>query len=250
MPERLPDGIQQNGVSVRPGGHQQTRTSTAVPPVAIGTVVDEGWCVTSEAETCPVNGLPRLQAVPPAPATSEPEVCDPVVGVGHTTVEPEVHHMANQHHGPPVGYQAGMVHVQPVGSQAEPLSAPFARTTGEPERILVSEKHSVQVLHPSIPGQPNYLPTPGPVRTRVFKHSEDYRLLTGEVTRWRQTWRLRYAEVHDEDLYGGSVDLVGDTQLDQLQDGQFVQARGFLTPPEGLRKSPSFRVQGLQVLQP
>ncbi len=73
-------------------------------------------------------------------------------------------------------------------------------------------------------------------------------VLAGSVECWRKTWRLRYAPVDVEDVHGGRVTLVGDTAVEQLQEGQRVRARGVLIPSGDRATAPEFHVESIEVL--
>jgi hypothetical protein len=78
--------------------------------------------------------------------------------------------------------------------------------------------------------------------------SEDFKTITGQVQIWRQTVRLRYAPIDQEDPYGGFVVLEGGAELTGLRDGQHVRIRGVLIAPEGRNDTAHCRVQALEIL--
>jgi len=73
-----------------------------------------------------------------------------------------------------------------------------------------------------------------------------FKSIAGQVQQYRNTWRLRYAEVGQDDPHGGSVLLEGD--LGDIRDGQTVRVRGFLIPAADRRDSARYRVQAIEVL--
>jgi hypothetical protein len=72
--------------------------------------------------------------------------------------------------------------------------------------------------------------------------------VTGKVHQYRNTWRLRYAPIDQEDPYGGSVVLDGGAELSKLRDGQHVRVRGELIPPPDRASSAHYRVLAIEVL--
>ncbi|MBX9681507.1 MAG: hypothetical protein K2X38_22360 [Gemmataceae bacterium] len=78
---------------------------------------------------------------------------------------------------------------------------------------------------------------------------EDYKSLTGHVTSFRKSWRLRYAAVENEDLHGGSVMLNG-AGLDCLKDGQLVRVQGTILAPADRNQPAMFQVQAIEILAP
>jgi hypothetical protein len=71
--------------------------------------------------------------------------------------------------------------------------------------------------------------------------------ITGNVQPWRKTWRLRFAPVDQEAVYGGSVVLEG-IGLDRLRDGQTVRVQGVLIAPTERASPARYRVQTLEIL--
>lgn len=81
----------------------------------------------------------------------------------------------------------------------------------------------------------------------AFSHTDDYRVLSGQVQTWRQTRKLRYADYGTVDPYGGSVVLEG-SQADSLPDDCRVRVEGRLIPPSDRGSPARFQVQSIQVL--
>ncbi len=79
-----------------------------------------------------------------------------------------------------------------------------------------------------------------------YGQGENFKTITGQVQQFRKTWRLRYADVDQEDSYGGVVILEGD--LGQLRDGQHVRVTGVLIPPASRTSSATYRVQTIKIL--
>jgi hypothetical protein len=75
-----------------------------------------------------------------------------------------------------------------------------------------------------------------------------FQSLTGQVQQFRNTWRLRYAAIDQEDPYGGVVVLDGGAELSQLRDGQRVRVSGVLIPPESRTGSAHYRVKTIEML--
>jgi hypothetical protein len=72
--------------------------------------------------------------------------------------------------------------------------------------------------------------------------------VTGQVHQYRNTWRLRYAAIDQEDPYGGVVVLDGGAELSQLREGQNVRVSGILVPPESRTGSAHYRVQAIEIV--
>lgn len=77
--------------------------------------------------------------------------------------------------------------------------------------------------------------------------AEKFKSLTGQVQRFRSTWRLRYAPIEQEDTYGGVVVLEGGAELNKLRDGQQVHVTGVLTPPASRTHSATYRVNTIMI---
>ncbi|MFO0865706.1 MAG: hypothetical protein U0744_13820 [Gemmataceae bacterium] len=77
--------------------------------------------------------------------------------------------------------------------------------------------------------------------------ANDYKALTGHVTSFRKSWRLRYAAVESEDVHGGSVVLNG-AGLDRLKDGQLIRVQGSIIPPTDRNQPATFQVQAIEIL--
>jgi hypothetical protein len=83
----------------------------------------------------------------------------------------------------------------------------------------------------------------------AYGHTDGYKSLTGHVQQWRHTWRLRYAAVEADDPHGGSVVLVGGSELERLRDGQRVRVRGAIVPSDDRQGTTRYQVQALDVLE-
>ena len=81
-----------------------------------------------------------------------------------------------------------------------------------------------------------------------YGHAPDYSWLVGELqfNRLRNTWRVRYASVDEEDPYGGSVTLVEVGSLTEFTSGQIVRVEGQFDNPESREPSPPYRVRLIQ----
>jgi hypothetical protein len=78
--------------------------------------------------------------------------------------------------------------------------------------------------------------------------AESITKIAGQVQQYRKSWRLRYADIAQEDPYGGVVVLDGGTELSRLHDGQQVRVTGVFVPPETRTSSATFRVKTLEAL--
>ena len=82
-----------------------------------------------------------------------------------------------------------------------------------------------------------------------YAHADDYSWLRGEVdySRISKGWRLRYASVDEDDKYGGSVTLSGDTE--KLKDGMHVIVKGQMHDPEARGISPLYHADSIQPVE-
>jgi hypothetical protein len=71
----------------------------------------------------------------------------------------------------------------------------------------------------------------------------------GNVQQWRNTWLLRYAAVDADAPFGGSVTLIGNADLNRLQDGQRVRVHGILVAPVSASQPAYYQVSSIEVLQ-
>jgi hypothetical protein len=83
-----------------------------------------------------------------------------------------------------------------------------------------------------------------------FGHAPDYTWLAGEVqySSINKRWRLRYASVDEDDVYGGSVTLSADSPLDGLKDGMLIRVQGELESPGEKRIAPPYRAANYHAL--
>lgn len=84
-------------------------------------------------------------------------------------------------------------------------------------------------------------------------HSEDYRVLVGELDFNQQTntWRLRFSPIDREDFYGGVVTLRGvGSEFGDLRPGATVAVRGQLADASDRGLSPDFRIADFHLLVP
>jgi hypothetical protein len=89
---------------------------------------------------------------------------------------------------------------------------------------------------------------PGP----ALGHAADYTWLIGKLDYLysRKTWIVRYADLDEEDRYGGSVTLVEDecVSLEQFRPGQTVRVEGRVEDRESDGRCPRYRVRSLRSL--
>lgn len=81
-----------------------------------------------------------------------------------------------------------------------------------------------------------------------YAHAEDYSWLRGEVeySRISKGWRLRYSSVDEDDKYGGSVTLSGDTE--KLKDGMQVIVKGQFHDAASRGISPMYHADSIEVV--
>lgn len=82
-----------------------------------------------------------------------------------------------------------------------------------------------------------------------YCHADDYTWLKGELqyVHVRNTWKVRYASVDEEDRYGGSVTLTDVGSMNKYQNGQMVRIEGQVVDSES-RETPCYRVRSIEVL--
>lgn len=82
-----------------------------------------------------------------------------------------------------------------------------------------------------------------------YCHAEDYTWLKGELqyVHVRNTWKVRYASVDEEDRYGGSVTLTDMGSMSKYQNGQMVRVEGQVVDSES-RETPAYRVRSIEVV--
>ncbi|MGE3807262.1 MAG: hypothetical protein AB7K24_21575 [Gemmataceae bacterium] len=87
-----------------------------------------------------------------------------------------------------------------------------------------------------------------PLPANSMGHAQDYSWLAGrlEFLHARQHWTLRYADVDEEDRYGGSVTLIETGSMSRYHSGQQVRITGRLAQPESRQPSPEYRVISIQ----
>jgi hypothetical protein len=82
-----------------------------------------------------------------------------------------------------------------------------------------------------------------------YAHADDYSWLRGEVeySRISKGWRLRYASVDEDDKYGGSVTLSGETE--KLKDGMHIMVKGQMQNPEARGISPLYHADSVEMVE-
>jgi hypothetical protein len=121
----------------------------------------------------------------------------------------------------------------------------------------VGTLETIEVIDPAMPSRPENAGNDARAKDKSialknvpiqYGHSDDFKSVTGQVQMWRNTVRLRYAPIDQEDQYGGFVVLEGDAELTTMRDGQHVRIRGVLIAPEDRNGAAHYRVQGLEIL--
>jgi hypothetical protein len=87
-----------------------------------------------------------------------------------------------------------------------------------------------------------------------FGHGSDYRWVAGKLDRHLKGgyWTLRYADIGDDDAWGGKVRLLDSERLKDLRDGDVVYVEGDLLAPAGaadITGYPPYRVKSLTVIE-
>jgi hypothetical protein len=76
----------------------------------------------------------------------------------------------------------------------------------------------------------------------------DYKAVVGQVYQFRRAWKLRFAAVESDDIYGGSFTLVG-SNLEHLKDGQTVRVEGTILPSEDRVSAARYQVSRIEILE-
>lgn len=166
-------------------------------------------------------------------------------------------------------YRPTSVAMRPVYTQGTTYAtavAPVTPVTPAPQPVPVAEHvpESLPAAAPAPAPEKEMLPASftstvkeKPVQRRSyaditanpsFSHSEDYGRLIGELqyVHVRNTWRLRYASVDEEDRYGGSVTLVEAGSMSKFSSGQIVRVEGQVIDTDSREPSPAYRVRSIQ----
>ena len=122
-----------------------------------------------------------------------------------------------------------------------PESAPASR----PVEPTVIEHFEIVLPPPMTPALAVQAPRENVAEKEMTAASKS---VVGHVEPYRNSWRLRYAPIDQEDVYGGVVVLDGGAELSQLRDGQRVRVSGVLVPPESRTSSARYRVQAIEML--
>ncbi|MFO0807375.1 MAG: hypothetical protein U0746_01990 [Gemmataceae bacterium] len=146
----------------------------------------------------------------------------------------------------------------PLPPMAGPMNAVYAPRTQSVPAVVSNPPSASPVIEPAkARGETTSMRVPTPLPTITtgptggYQHSPDYTSLVGELhyNVRQNSWRLRYADVGDEDRYGGSVTLDGMGRLMQnYKTGQKVRIEGTLIDPESRDVSPAFRVRDIHPL--
>jgi hypothetical protein len=155
----------------------------------------------------------------------------------------------------------------PVKADTPPLGRPGSLTIEDPDEFVPipipksetnvgpRETHQV-VIAPAIPALPNLADHDARANEKPVSrqnqpycgHSEDFKTVIGQVQIWRNTVRLRYASIDQEDQYGGFIVLQGSAEVAKLREGQLVRVRGVLIPPENRTRAAQYTVQVIEML--
>jgi hypothetical protein len=90
----------------------------------------------------------------------------------------------------------------------------------------------------------------GPASRPAFGHAGDYTWIVGELdyVYSKKAWRVRYANLDEEDRYGGSVLLTEEQEASLLQRfkaGQVVRIEGHLLKPDAREGSPLYKIDSI-----
>jgi hypothetical protein len=123
---------------------------------------------------------------------------------------------------------------------------PFAKHEVHPGDDRPSAVRDLEVVSPKAPTKMALIKTV-PIEIANGRQT-DGQGLTGQVHRYRKSWRLRYADAGKEDRHGGVVVLEGGAELSNLREGQRVLVTGTMMPPPDRTGQARYRVQSLQIL--
>jgi hypothetical protein len=151
---------------------------------------------------------------------------------------------------------------QPVATPSAPPPSPAA----EPPPVVAPKDVSATLTSMPKPEAPEpvlRLPDPDPVPAgpamplkpgEKFGHGSDYRWVAGKLDRHLKGghWTLRYADIGDDDPWGGKVRLLNNERLKDLRDGDVVYVEGDLLAPAGaadITGYPTYRVKSLTLVE-
>jgi hypothetical protein len=219
----------------------------------MGSGYGDGYCL----KNCPTE---RVVPQKPAPAVSTEKVIvppDPVV-IKPLQLPPAPIQRAPLPVLPDHDYPASKIEVAPAlpvpAIKPSDNSLPANEDTTSPGKaetlpIQISDETPQAVIAPAIPASPKH-DDANTLKGEPIQwgHTDDFKSVTGQIQLWRQTVRLRYAPVDQEDPYGGFVVLQGDGEVAKLREGQHVRVRGILIAPENRNHAANFKVQAIDVL--
>ena len=233
----------------RPVSHTVVRETVSVPPAPIvATTVASARQAARPTQPVQADKLPAIP-IPSLPVASyhDPEEPAPVIA---ETNPPEPAPIPIKAEALPLGNEGILTVETSRDADSAPIeAAKQAVHDAEPVPIEPAKQAAIAEPSVSLPKAKEIVSVKGaPEKTVQIGHSEDFKVVTGQVQTWRQTVRLRYAGIDQDDQYGGYVVLEGGADLSRLRDGQHGGVRGVLVPPDDPRAPARFRVQSLEML--
>lgn len=226
------------------------------PPIVVSTepmlITPAARPTPSTASTAPTP-LPSPSPRPPAEqfvvVSSPPVIADeqlPNIPALPGTPTTSVVELPREDDPPALGVAGTLTIDEPTGPMAIPAALPVGKI-GPTETIdIIIDPAGGPLPQRADTSMP--LPPDKTVADQRLGHSDDYKMLTGQVQTWRGTARLRYAPIDQEDPFGGFVILEGHPDLAKLRDGQHIRVRGILMDLNEIRGPVHYRVQSVEIL--
>jgi len=198
---------------------------------------------------------------PELPVRAQPVVHHPLAKLPVAELPPAAGSEKGSPELPPVVLPFGAGKMPPTSSRGvfvpptDDPSAPGSEVSGQDVRKAISSPGLPNDTIERWVGVPDAKASSGSGFTTLTNASmqggaaEDYKTLTGHVTAFRKSWRLRYAAIETEDAFGGSVALNG-PGLERLRDGQLVRVQGTVLSAADRNQPAVFQVKSIEVLAP
>lgn len=149
--------------------------------------------------------------------------------------------------GAPV-HGCGVAH---VGIAAQPEPVPVVEQQEAEIKPVHLEEPKIALEEKVVPAKQ---PEPAPIQIPEYAHARDYRWLVGQLQRVhspKHQWKIRYADLEENEHWGGSMVLAEDVRLDQWKDGDLVYVEGEILNdrPSLYLAGPLYRVRHIRAAQ-